>query len=61
MKGIDELLFCFCKCGRNIDIGNIGIGKINLRFFLLMGIYLYGILMNYFFGWFGIVENNNLV
>lgn len=40
MKGIDELLFCFCKCGRKIDIGNIGIGKINLRFFLLMGIYM---------------------
>lgn len=26
MKGIDELPSCPCKCGRNIDIGNTGIG-----------------------------------
>lgn len=40
MKGIDELPSCPCKCGRKIDIGNTGIGKINSRFSLLMGIYM---------------------
>lgn len=40
MKGIEELPSCPCKCGRKIDIGNTGIGKINSRFSLLMGIYM---------------------
>lgn len=40
MKGIDKFLFCFCKCGRKVNIGNIGIGKI-IWLMLYIGILVY--------------------